>query len=44
MKDVPYIVYESEMARMERTTKRLWLAITVSLVVTIGTNLLWFLR
>lgn len=44
MKDVPYIVFDFELTRMERTAKRLWLGIVISLLVTIGTNMLWLLR
>lgn len=30
---VPYIVHESSMARMERQTKRLWVAVVVAIVL-----------
>ena len=33
---VPYIVYESEMARMERIVKRLWITIFVCLAIIAG--------
>ncbi len=29
--DVPYIVHESELARMERINKRLWIALLLAL-------------
>lgn len=38
---VPYIVYEGTMARMERTIKRLYILIIVSIAVTLITNLTW---
>ena len=31
--NVPYIVHESSMARMERQIKRLWVALIVSVVL-----------
>ena len=30
---VPYIAHESEMARMERTIRRLWIALILALAV-----------
>ncbi len=36
MKDVPYIVFESEMARMERIIKRLWIVIIILIVLLCG--------
>lgn len=30
--EVPYIVYEGELARAERQTKRLWIALIVAIV------------
>lgn len=33
---VPYIVHESAMARMERTIKRLWIALIICIVGLIG--------
>lgn len=41
MRDVPYIVYESEMARLERIIKRQFVLIIASLVFLVGTNLYW---
>lgn len=40
-KDVPYIVYESEAARHERTVKRLLIALLITIVLMVGTNLAW---
>lgn len=40
-KDVPYIVYESEAARHERTVKRLLIALLVTIALMVGTNLAW---
>lgn len=39
--DVPYIVHEAAMARMERTIKRLWVLALVALALLVGTNGLW---
>lgn len=41
MIDVPYIVYESEMARLERIIKRQFILIIASLIFLVGTNLYW---
>ena len=40
-KDVPYIVYESEAARHERTVKRLLIALLLTILLMVGTNLAW---
>ena len=39
--NVPYIVHESSMARMERTVKRLWITILVLIFLLVGTNGAW---
>lgn len=41
MKDVPYIVHESEMARLERIIKRQFVLIVVALCFLVGTNVCW---
>jgi len=41
MRDVPYIVYESEMTRLERIIKRQFVLIIVTLCFLIGTNGIW---
>ena len=41
--NVPYIVHESSMARMERQAKRLWIAVLVLIVMLVGTNGAWLL-
>lgn len=38
---VPYIVYEAEAARHERTVKRLLIALLLTIVLMVGTNLAW---
>ena len=38
---VPYIVHEGSMARMERTIKRLFILLIVSVAITLVTNLAW---
>lgn len=40
-KDVPYVVYESTMARMERISARLWVVILVTLTLLVMTNIAW---
>lgn len=40
-KDVPYIVYESEAARHERTVKRLLTALIITILLMVGTNMAW---
>lgn len=39
--NVPYIVYEGEQARMERHTKRLVIALIISICLIFATNALW---
>ena len=39
--NVPYIVHESSMARMERQIKRLWITILVLIFLLVGTNGAW---
>ena len=38
---VPFAVHEADMARMERTVKRLWILLLVMLVLLVGTNGAW---
>lgn len=40
-KSVPYIVYESALARMERTIKKLWILCIILLAIIIGSNIAW---
>lgn len=39
--NVPYIVHEASMARMERHIKRLWIAVLVLIVMLVATNGAW---
>ena len=41
--NVPYIVHESSMARMERQIKRIWITVLVLIVMLVGTNGAWLL-
>lgn len=41
MKDIPYIVFEGEMVRMERIVKRLFVLIVALIVLLFGTNIYW---
>lgn len=38
---IPYIAHEQEMARRERTEKRLWLTIILLICLLVGTNAGW---
>lgn len=40
-KDVPYIVHEGMMARMERIIKRLWILCVLLILLLVGTNAGW---
>ena len=40
-KDVPYIVYESEAARHERTVRRLVKVIVLTLLLLVASNMAW---
>lgn len=39
--EVPYIVHEGIVARMERQIKRLWIALIVAILVIVVTNIAW---
>ena len=39
--NVPYIVHEASMARMERQIKRLWIAVLVLIFLLVCTNGAW---
>lgn len=39
--DVPYIVYESAMARAERQMKKLWIALIIAIIAIVATNSVW---
>lgn len=39
--NVPYIVHESSMARMERQIKRLWIALLVAVCLLFASNAAW---
>ena len=38
---IPYFVHEGEMARAERTNKRLWILCIILIVLLVGSNALW---
>ena len=40
-KQIPYIAYESEMARHERTIKRLLVALVISVALLFASNVAW---
>lgn len=43
-KSVSFIAFEAEMARQERTIKRLWLVSIAAVVGLVGTNLAWIIK
>ena len=38
---VPYIVHESDMSRLERQLKRLWIVVLVLIFLLVGSNCAW---
>lgn len=42
-KDVPYIVHEGDMSRMERTNKRLWIIVIMLILLLIASNTAWLM-
>lgn len=40
-RDIPYIVHEGAMARMERSNRRLLIALAISVVVMLLNNIAW---
>ena len=42
-KDVPYIVHEGDMSRMERTIKRLWITNIILILLFVGSNVAWLM-
>ncbi len=38
---IPYIVYETEMTRLERNFKRLWVVVIILISLLVTTNLCW---
>jgi hypothetical protein len=38
---IPYIAHEADMARQERTIKRLWIVVLLLIVMLVGTNCAW---
>lgn len=41
MEQIPYIAYESGMARMERTNRRIWIVCIILIIALVGSNLAW---
>lgn len=39
--EIPFFVHEADMARLERTNKRLFIVVLVLILSLIGTNLAW---
>ena len=44
MNEIPYIAHESDMARMERINKRLWIALIITILIATVSNGLWLYR
>lgn len=38
---IPYVVHEGEVARLERTIKRLFILCVLLIIVAVGTNIYW---
>ena len=38
---IPYVVHESDVARLERTIKRLFILCVLLIIVAVGTNIYW---
>lgn len=43
MNDVPFRVFESMVAHMERTIRRLWILCIIVIALFVGTNIAWIL-
>lgn len=41
--NVPFMVHESDMARSERSNRRLWLAVILLIVAMLASNLAWII-
>ena len=39
--NVPYLVHESDMSRLERQLKRLWIVVLVLIFMLVGSNCAW---
>lgn len=39
---IPYLAHEGDMARAERTIKRLWILCIMLIILLVGTNAAWF--
>ena len=40
---IPYIAHESEMMRMEKHARRLWIALLLAILILIVSNIIWML-
>ena len=43
MEQIPYIAYESGMARLERANKRTWIICIILIVALVASNLAWII-
>lgn len=41
MKEIPYIIFESELARLERIIKKQFILIIIAICFLVGTNAYW---
>lgn len=41
LETIPYFAHEGDMARMERTVRRLWVAVLVAITLIFASNLAW---
>lgn len=42
--NVPYVVHEGVMSRLERVIKRLWIALIVTIMLLVATNAMWIVH
>jgi hypothetical protein len=42
--NVPYIVFEGEMARSERHARRLWIALIIAVMLIVASNVIWLIE
>lgn len=41
MREIPYVIVESMLTRLERTLTKLWIVILILIVLLVGSNIAW---
>lgn len=41
MREIPYVIVESMLTRLERTITKLWIVIMILIVLLVGSNIAW---